>query len=401
MGKNVGSFDLQVLPANATAKTIVEADRRYRAALRRKWAKWLGPWERAGLPEVPERLKDSMAMLFENQQWATATRAEATLTTDVTLPDKYTLPIIRKVFPHLWVNRVASMQTLPRSSGGTGKVFFQDFQREDGGNTSLTSADSDYASSSEGAVPKRVKMVITSDTLTATKDLLAATWSTELQEDLMGTLGLDAERELIDAASNEILREIEHRVIADMLANATAGDASWSYTVPPPDEGYYTAPEYYKTLGHAFIDAEMYILKKRFRKADWVLVGYDLYSYIQKMEDFTSLVNDNPGFDSPVQVGVKREGTFGGRWDIYTSEYMTSTKGLMGVYPRSQLDTGYIVAPYIPLGAMPLVYASYSGPDEDDAGTYKNTDEWTRQVRTRWAKKSVVGDLFSTITISA
>lgn len=394
----ISSFD--ILPADASVQTITAYERAYRSALRQKWHKWLEGDTERGIPPVPERLKDQMAILFENQQWATALRSEATHTTDVTMPDRFAFPIIRKVYPHLWVNRVASIQALPRMSGGVGKIFYQDFKREDADpQTSLTSADSGYAQSNEGAVPKRIKMLITSDTVTATKDILAATWSTELQEDLMGTLGIDAERELVNNMAAELIREMEQRCIADMVDGATAGNVTWVYTVP--DTGNYIAKEWYETLGHAFLDCEMCIVKKRNRKADWILAGYDVYNYIQKMEDFTSYVNDEPGMDTSVQVGVKREGKFKGRWDVFTTPYMTSTQALMGVYPTTMLDTSFVLAPYIPIGAMPLVYASFSGPSEEDAGTYKNTDEWTRNVRTRWAKKVVVGDLLATLEIAA
>ena len=67
----------------------------------------------------------------------------------------------------------------------------------------------------------------------------------------------------------------------------------------------------------------------------------------------------------------------------------------------SKTDTGYIFAPYIPMAAMPLVYAEYDGPAGTDPGVYRNVDKWTRNVRTRYGKKVVVPELFATITLTA
>jgi hypothetical protein len=74
----------------------------------------------------------------------------------------------------------------------------------------------------------------------------------------------------------------------------------------------------------------------------------------------------------------------------------------MGVYPRSMIDTGYIWAPYIPLQAMPKVYAEALERTHGTLpGAYINTDKWTRNVRTRNGKRMVQPDRFATMTISA
>jgi len=91
-----------------------------------------------------------------------------------------------------------------------------------------------------------------------------------------------------------------------------------------------------------------------------------------------------------------------GFWDVYMTPYIPSARGIMGCYPRSVIDTGYVFAPYIPLAPMPLVYAEFMGPsDATLPGAYVNTDKWSRNVRTRNAKKMVVAELYSTITITA
>lgn len=384
---------LVVLEEGQNYTTYLTEQQEYKRQLVSKW-KWLLSGEEHGLEPIEEKFWESMAIMFENQQ-ATSQGffTEATMTTDVTLPQKYALPIIRKVYPQLLASKIASIQPMPLMSGGVAKVFYQDFKREDvSPETSLTTLDSDYALGSENSVPLRVKMEISSITIEAIKDILGASWSTEVQEDARGALGLNVEKELVTNMAQEILREIDQRILAEIIAGATAGATTWNWTM---GAGYTTAKDWYQTLGDALIDLEDLIYSKRYRAADYLVCGRRLARYIRKMSDFVPAPTNQPPDAFP--LGVKLLGTLTGFWDVYVTVFINQDTGVMGVYPRSQTDTGYIYAPYIPLAPMPLVYAEY----EATTGYYKNVDKWSRNVRTRYGKKMVVGDLFGTITISA
>ena len=292
--------------------------------------------------------------------------------------------------------KIASVQPLPAMSGGVGRVFYQDFQREDDSDSSVTVPDSPYAYNIENGVPKRLKMVITSETFTATKDILGASWSTEVMEDARGALGIDVEAELIDQMASEITRELEERCLNEVLNGAGAGNTNWSSTVPAG----YTTKEWAETLVHAFIDTEDLIFANRYRKADYLVAGRNVIKWLRKASDYKAEPRARPDLN-PSTVGVELIGTLNGLWDVYTSVYINASKAIMGVYPRSQTDAGYIFAPYIPLAAMPLVYAEFLPYDDSTLpGAYLNTDKWSRNVRTRNAKKMVVAELFGTVTIT-
>jgi len=386
------STPLIVLEEGQNYTTYLEEQARYKRELVKKW-EWLLDGSEYGLEPIEKGIWESMAIIFENQQaCSSGFFTEATMTTDVVLPQKYALPIIRKVYPQLLATKIASVQPMPLMSGGVAKVFYQDFKREDvSPETSLTTLDSDYAISEENAVPLRVKMEITSVTIEAIKDILGASWSTEVQEDARGALGLNVEQELVSNMAQEILREIDQRILAEIIAGATAGAVTWNWTL---GAGYVTRKDWYQTLGDALIDLEDEIYNARYRAADYVVCGRRLARYIRKMQDFAPAPSQPP---QVVPLGVKLLGTLTGFWDIYVTVFIDQDVGVMGVYPRSQTDTGYVYAPYIPLAPMPLVYAEY----EPVTGYYKNVDKWSRNVRTRYGKKMVVGDLFGTITISA
>jgi hypothetical protein len=395
-------FELDARSVNAFDQYAAEQKSRVERLIN-KWEWLLAENKKLGTKAIPENMWRQMAILFENQA-VNSDRGKsetAQLTTDIYLPIKWTLPIIRKFWPELFIQKICSVQPMPPESGGTARIFYQDFVRTEASSTSLTTNDSDYAISSEGDVPKRIKMTITTDTLTAAKDMLGATWSTEVMEDASGVLGIDIESELINNAAMEIGREFEQRIIAEILAGASAGNVNFDTDIP---SGYTLRDrDYYETLQHKFIDAEDLIMTTRYRKADYILCGREVTKYLMKSSDFKPepRLRQTTG---PFQSGVEFVGTLSGLWQIYTSMYMTSSKALMGIWPTSMTDCGYIWAPYIPIMSMPLVYAEYVYDESSGLagrhGMYRNTDMWSRNIRTRNGKKFVVKDMFATITLT-
>ena len=391
-----------VLGRNDTYDDWATERRKYIGALIDKWQWLLEGTEKQKLTPIDEKHWGAMAMLFENQQLHTRKYAaiEATKTTDVQLPVTYALPIIRKVWPNLVAFKIASVQPMPMSSAGVMQVFYQDFLREDASNTNLVTPDSDYAQSEENAVPKRVKMQIVKQTVEADKKILGASWSQEVEEDARGALNIDIESALITQMSLEILHEIDQIILAEILLWAACGNVNWTWTNTTtwPDKSYY------ETLGHALIDAEDLIYAQRFRRADWIVAGRRFVRFIRKMQDFVPAPRNQP-FDA-FKMGVENVGRLTGYWDVYLTSYINQDRAIMGCYPTSVVDTGYVFAPYIPLTPMPKVYAEYLPYDSDIAtegppGAYINVDKWSRNVRTRYAKKLVVPQLFSTLSIAA
>ena len=394
--KRIGS-EVIIAKTDGAYATWVNERRAYVEALVDKWMPLLEGTKKQKLPPIAEKHYPAMAMLFENQVLATQrVVAEQTTTADIVLPVTYSLPIIRKVFPNLVAMKVASIQPMPMSSGGVANVFYQDFLREDAANVSLTVPDSDYSVGQENSVPKRIKMQITKATITAEKRILGAVWSQEVEEDARGALNIDVETELVQQMSLEIQRELDQIILAEMLLWAGSGNVNWSWTVPAA----YTAKEWYETLGHAVIDAEDLIYGNRFRPAEWIIGGRNVIKFIRKMQDFKPTARNSP--PDPFQLGVQHVGTVEGFWDVYLTSHINTNRAIVGCYPTSQTDTGYVFAPYIPLTTMPKVYAEYLPYDDATLpGAYLNTDKWSRNVRTRYGKKLCVPQLYATLSIAA
>ena len=372
------------------------------ARLIKKWEGYLGegPKENPFAP-IPTEMRATLAHMFENAAFLAyrGKLLEQTTTTDLAFPVRISLPIIRAVFAALIMNRIASVRPMPLASAGVVNVFYQNILREDAGNSNVTTADSDYAYNVENAVPKRLKMQITQTTIVATKDILMAVWSTEAQEDLLGGHGLSLEREMVAAMAQEILRELEERVIQEMYVLATAGTANWNWTQPAASTT--SATDYYQTIFHTMIDIDQLIYNNIFRHGDYLVCGSNVSAFIDKAKFYQSTPSGNES-PSDMQSGVEFRGRINNRWDVFQTPYLGANESLMGVYPISMINTGYIWAPYIPMMAMPKIYAEALAYDDATLpGAYINTDKWTRNVRTRNGKRMVQPNRFATMTISA
>jgi hypothetical protein len=333
-----------------------------------------------------------MATLFENQALVRPERGllETTATTDVAMPIKYTLPIVRKVYPQLIVNEIAAIQPMPVMSGGSAQIFYLTHKRSTSGLALNSNLSSDFATLAENAVPKKIKLTVTSETITAKKRMLAAEWKTEVMEDARFSLGLDIEQELVNAMSDELLRELNYEFLNVILLGATAGDTEWDSTVVSGRDPVV----HWQTLYDAFVDASNDIFTNRYQDGEYIICGTTLAGYVAKMRGYTGVAGDvvqNMG-----SVGIVKAGTLLDRWTIYKTTLVGATRGIMGIYPRSQINANFIYAPYVPLTPMPLIYAGY----DEDTGNYQNVDAYTRNVRTRDAHKLVNPDAFSTITVT-
>ncbi len=383
-----GPSPVFVIDENDTYATFQRQQETYVQALLTKWD-WLLEGKSFGLQPVPKHMRRAMAIMFENQQACSkGLLREQTTTSDIVVPETMALPIIREVFPRLWASKVASVQPLPLAGGGAGKIFFLKTWREDvEPDTQLTVPDSDYALSSENAVPKRIKLTVTSIDVTAEKDILAAVWSQEVEEDARNALAINVRQVLVDNMAGEIAREHDHRILQEIY-NGAATEVTWSKTVASG----YLAKEWYETLGHALIDADMNIWNAHYRRADWLVCGKGFFAYLLKTADFKAYRTEA----DMASTGIEKVGTFQGLYDVYLSAYLGDDEGVMGKYTRDVIETGYVIAPYIPLSPMPAIYA-----EMETDGTLKNVDKWTQNVRTRQAKRMVQNTMFARVRLTA
>lgn len=259
----------------------------------------------------------------------------------------------------------------------------------------------DYSLVFEGTGPiGQVYLDMSNDTATAESYKLLAKWSLESAQDAAVYHGLDIDSELLTVMAEEIVREIDARIITDLYTAATsgtgAGNVNWSQTV---GSGY-SPSEWERTFISATIDASQLIHTLRLRYANWLVGGDDIITRLTKMAGFNPNIGMTPGggvagtldqANTPVVNGQGPVflGTLNSRYAIFHDPvHLPAGKALMGYRGQSMLDTGYIYAPYQPLYITPtLIDPSDQTPK--------------RGVMTRAAFKLVSANFYATVTVTA
>jgi hypothetical protein len=199
--------------------------------------------------------------------------------------------------------------------------------------------------------------------VTAKSRALKAEYSMELAQDLKAIHGLDAETELANILSAEILAEINREVVRTINVTATIGGTSIASPFTAAD-GVTTAGRFNldvdsngrwsveKFKGLMFqIERESNAIAKRTRrgKGNIILCSSDVASALQMagVLDYTPALNSNN-----LQVddtGATFAGVLNGRIKVYIDPYTTGNYLTVGYKGASAFDAGLFYCPYVPL----------------------------------------------------
>lgn len=227
-----------------------------------------------------------------------------------------------------------------------------------------------------------VEFDMDSSTISTEQKRLKAKWTLEAQQDLFAYHGLDAEAELTAVLGDEIRREIDRLIIDDLYANATAGNVNWSQTKPVEFDG--STKEYNQTLMEALVDAENLIYKKRLVRPNFVVAHPDVLNRLEKTNAFRYQGDVQGG---QIQKGANVFGTLAGKYNVIADPLAPTNKILMGYRGNSFLETGYVYAPYQPITTTPTIVDVDFQP--------------RKAVMSRFGRKVISGDFYSTVTVTA
>jgi len=208
-----------------------------------------------------------------------------------------------------------------------------------------------YAAAAEAAAVPQLSLQIESVDVSAITRKLSAKWSMESEQDLFAYHGLNAENELMTALGDEIAREIDRDIIAALFAFAGAGNVNWHSTVPLSGAYSLIDPKAYnRTIMDAFTDANNLIFKKRYRNANWIVVGATTAARLEKLDEFRLFPAADPV--GTIVYGPHLFGTISGRWTVYKDPWLDvvgaggggvggGEVALLGYKGTTPLDTGY------------------------------------------------------------
>jgi hypothetical protein len=190
--------------------------------------------------------------------------------------------------------------------------------------------------------------------VTAGSRALKAEYSMELAQDLRAIHGLDAETELANILSTEILAEINREIIRtiNIVAKQGAQDdttTAGTFDLDTDSNGRWSVEKFKGLMFQIERDANQIAKDTRRGKGNVLITSSDVASALQMagVLDYTPALNSNN-----LQVddtGNTFAGVLNGRYRVYIDPYTTGNYYTLGYKGSSAFDAGIFYCPYVPL----------------------------------------------------
>ena len=194
-------------------------------------------------------------------------------------------------------------------------------------------------------------------TVTAKSRALKAEYSLELAQDLKAIHGLNAEAELANILSTEILAEINREIIRTIYKSAVAGAQTnvanaGRFDLDTDANGRWSVEKFKGLIFQIERDANAIAQKTRRGKGNTILCSADVASALTMagVLDYTPALNANLNVDD---TGNTFAGTLQGKYKVYIDPYSSNVSAgqyyVAGYKGTSPYDAGLFYCPYVPL----------------------------------------------------
>ena len=194
-------------------------------------------------------------------------------------------------------------------------------------------------------------------TVTAKSRALKAEYSLELAQDLKAIHGLNAEAELANILSTEILAEINREVIRTIYKIAKPGAQANTATTGTFDldvdsNGRWSVEKFKGLIFQIERDANAIAQQTRRGKGNMILCSADVASALTMagVLDYTPALNANLNVDD---TGNTFAGVLQGKYRVYIDPYSANVQAnqfyVVGYKGSSPYDAGIFYCPYVPL----------------------------------------------------
>ena len=198
-------------------------------------------------------------------------------------------------------------------------------------------------------------------TVTAKSRALKAEYSLELAQDLKAIHGLNAEAELANILSTEILAEINREVIRTIYKAAEAGAQSnvanaGTFDLDVDSNGRWSVEKFKGLIFQIERDANAIAQRTRRGKGNMILCSADVASALTMagVLDYTPALNANLNVDD---TGNTFAGVLAGKYRVYIDPYSANVGSagsgaqyyVAGYKGSSPYDAGLFYCPYVPL----------------------------------------------------
>jgi hypothetical protein len=186
---------------------------------------------------------------------------------------------------------------------------------------------------------------------------LSGSYSMELAQDLRAVHGLDAEAELANILSAEILAEINREVVRRIYINASVGAATGTTTtvgrfdLDTDSNGRWMVEKFKGLMMQIERDANQIGKDTRRGKGNILMTSSDVASALQMagMLDYAPAMSTDLNTDTAASTFA---GVLNGRYKVYVDPYADSNAAeyyCVGYKGASPMDAGIFYCPYVPL----------------------------------------------------
>ena len=356
--------------------------------------KWSPVLEHADLPKIDSPYKRAVtAVILENQEKAAKEDkaflgeiANVTGDSAVANWDPILISLVRRAMPNLIAYDICGVQPM---TGPTGLIFAMKsrFTSNSGTEALFNEADSDFsgtgthsASLNPGLMNDTTTSVtagtgiatataeasssfaemafsIEKSTVTAKTRQLKAEYTMELAQDLKAIHGLDAETELANILSAEILAEINREVVRTIYEKAKKGantntTTSGTFDLDTDSNGRWSVEKFKGLMFQVERDANVIAQETRRGKGNILICSSDVASALQMagILDYAPALNNSLNVDD---TGNTFAGTLNGRYKVYVDPYASNNTAAqyytVGYKGTSPYDAGMFYCPYVPL----------------------------------------------------
>ena len=244
----------------------------------------------------------------------------------------------------------------------------------------ITTGSGIRTTTAEGEAPNEMAFSIERVAVQAATRMLAASYSVELAQDLKAVHGLDAETELANILSTEILAEINREVVRTVYKTAKLGaqqgdlyyktvigglSAAGSpvggvYDLIQDSDGRWSAEKFRGLMFQIERECNQIAKDTRRGKGNFIICSADVASALA----MGGFLNISPALNTTLDVddtGNTFAGTLNGKIKVYIDPYIDTTAAsganfvCTGYKGSSPYDAGIFYCPYVPLQMMRAV----------------------------------------------
>ena len=224
----------------------------------------------------------------------------------------------------------------------------------------LSTAAAEALGASGGGTFGEMAFSIDKSTVTAKSRALKAEYTMELAQDLKAVHGLDAEAELANILSAEILAEINREVVRTIFTKAKLGAQTsnvalkGAFSVDTDTDGRWMAEKFKGLTMQIEREANQIAIDTRRGKGNFVIVSSDVASALAA----SGALDYSPALSTGLEVdatGNTFAGVLNGKTKVYIDPYATADFACVGYRGANPYDAGMFYCPYVPLTMVKAV----------------------------------------------